>query len=110
MTCHEFDERQCFSYVTDTEPTERDLRLLVAEKVADSHGLGTMLNMEHSQIEKFVSEERKTVLVNMKILTTWKESGTKRPTTWRTLLKALRDIQRNKLAGDITKELEQRSQ
>ena len=83
--------------------------MLVAEKVTDSHGLGTMLDMEYPQIEMFINEERKTVLINMKILTTWIMCETKMPTTWCTLLQALRDIKEKKLARDITQELEQRA-
>ena len=83
--------------------------MLVAAKVPDSRGLGIMLDIEDSQIEMFISDERKTVSVNMKILTTWKNSETKMPTTWRTLLQALRDIEEHRLARDITNKLELRS-
>ena len=98
-----------FSSITDTVPTERDLRLLVAEKITDSQNLGIMLGIECCRIEMFSSEERRIVLVNMKILTTWIKSETKMPTTWCTLLQALRDMEEKKLARDITNELEQRA-
>ena len=84
--------------------------MLVAGKISDSHGLGTMLGMDYSQIEMFISDEKKIMSVNMKILTTWIKSETKLPTTWHTLLQALRDIEEKKLAKDITKELKQRAQ
>ena len=83
--------------------------MLVATKVTDFRGLGTMLGMEYTQIEMLMSEERKTVSINMEILTTWKNSETKMPTTWRTLLQALRDIEEQRLARDITKKLDQKA-
>lgn len=101
--------RNIFANITDSEPTESDLRTLVAEKINDSHGLGGMLNLEFSQIEMFASEKRDTVWINMKILTTWVRSETKLPTTWRTLIEALKDIKENRLARKITEKLEQRA-
>ena len=99
-----------FSYTTDTEPTDQELRMLVATKVADFRDLGTMLGMEYTQIEMLItSEEKKTKSINMEILTTWKKSATKMPTTWRTLLQALRDIKEQRLARDITNKLELRA-
>ena len=98
-----------FSSITDTVPTERDLRMLVAEKITDSQNLGIMLGIKCCQIEMFSSEEKRIVLVNMKILTTWIKSETKMPTTWCTLLQVLRDMEEKKLARDITNELEQRA-
>ena len=83
--------------------------MLVAKKVTDSQNLGIMLDMDCCQIEIFTNDERRTVLVNMKILTTWISSETKMPTTWRTLLQALVDMEEKKLARDITNELEQRA-
>ena len=98
-----------FSSITDTVPTDQDLRKLVAKKITDSQHLGLMLGMDCCQVEIFKNDERKTVLVNMKILTTWINSETKIPTTWRTLLQALVDMEEKKLARDITNELEQRA-
>ena len=98
-----------FSSITDTVPTEDDLLVLVAEKISNSLKLGLKLGMDCCQIEIFTNDERKTVLVNMKILTTWISSETKMPTTWSTLLQALRDMEEKKLARDITNEVEQRT-
>ena len=104
-----FSIAQRFSSITDTVPTERDLRMLVAEKVTDFQSLGMMLDMDCCQIEIFTKDERRTVLLNMKILTTWISSETKAPTTWHTLLQALVEMEEKKLARDITNELEQRA-
>ena len=98
-----------FSSITDTVPTNQDLRILVTEKITDSQNLGIMLGIDSCQIEIFTKDIRDAVLVNMKILTTWIKSETKKPTTWSTLLQALRDMKEKKLARDITNELEQRA-
>ena len=99
-----------FSSITDTVPTHQDLRKLVAVKITDSQNLGLMLDMDCCQIEIFTNDIKKTVLVNMKILTTWISSETKMPTKWSTLLEELREIGEKKLARDVTNELKLRGQ
>ena len=80
--------------------------MLVAPKVDDYHTLGTMLGLDFNRVEMFKEElGRKTVLINMKILTTWIGEETRLPTTWLTLLQALREMDMEKLAHDITEKL-----
>ena len=85
------------------------MRLLVAPKVNDYHALGVMLDLGFNRVEMFKKEQGgDTVLINMKILTTWIEEETLPPTTWLTLIQALHDMNMEKLANDITNKLEQR--
>ena len=80
--------------------------MLVAPKVDDYHTLGIMLGLEFNRVEMLKEElGRKTVLINMKILTTWIGEQTRLPTTWLTLMQALRDVDMEKLADDITEKL-----
>ena len=80
---------------------------LVATEVNDYHKLGIMLGLKFNQVEMFKKEQGgDTVLINMKILTTWMEEETVRPTTWLTLIQALREMDMTKLAQDITDKLE----
>ena len=84
--------------------------MLVAKEISGYHDLGTMLGLKFRQVEMFKKEQGgDTVLINMKILTTWIEEETRRPTTWLTLIRALHDMDMKKLAHDITEKLEQRS-
>ena len=83
--------------------------MLVAPKVDDYHTLGIMLGLDFNRMEMFKEElGRKTILINMKILTTWIGEETQLPTTWLTLIQALRDMDMEKLADNITNELEKR--
>ena len=83
--------------------------MLVAPMIDDYHTLGIMLGLDFNRVEMFKEEHgRKAVLINMKILTTWIQEKTKLPTTWLTLIQALRDMDMNKLAGNITNKLEER--
>ena len=80
---------------------------LVATEVANYHKLGIMLGLKFNRVEMFKKEQGgDTVLINMKILTTWMEEETVRPTTWLTLIQALCDMDMTKLAQDITVKLE----
>ena len=80
---------------------------LVATEVANYHKLGIMLDLKFNRVEMFKKEQGgDTVLINMKILTTWMEEEAVRPTTWLTLIQALRDMDMTKLAQDITNKLE----
>ena len=98
-----------FPNVADSKPKERDLRLLVAPKVNDYHALGVMFDLGFNRIEMFKKEQGgDTVLINMKILTTWIEEETLLPTTWLTLIQALHDMDMEKLARDIANKLGQR--
>ena len=93
--------------ITDAQPKERDLRMFVATKVDDYHGLGCMLNLKLSRVDMFEKERRgNTVLINMNILTAWIEEKTRKPVTWLTLIEALRDMDLLSLADDISKKLE----
>ena len=79
----------------------------MATKVCDYHALGTMLGLKFKRVEMFKKEQGgDTVLINMKILTTWMEEETARPTTWLTLIQALHDMDMAKLAQEITDKLE----
>ena len=83
--------------------------MLVAPKVNNYHALGIMLGLDFNQVEIFKEElGRKAILINMKILTTWIGEETQLPTTWLTLIQALRDMDMEKLADNITSELEKR--
>ena len=80
--------------------------MLVAPKVNDYHTLGIMLGLDFKRVETFKKEHGgKTVLINMEILTTWIGEETRLPTTWLTLIQALRDMDMEKLAHDITEKL-----
>ena len=93
--------------VTGTEPTERELRLLVAPEVSDYYSLGTMLDLKFRRVEMFDQQLRgKAILINMKILTTWVKERTREPVTWKTLISALQDICMTKLADDIFDKLQ----
>ena len=82
----------------------------MATEVSDYHALGTMLGLKFKRVEMFKKEQGgDTVLINMKILTTWMEEEAVRPTTWLTLIQALRDMDMRKLAQDITDSLEAKS-
>ena len=78
--------------------------MLVAPKVNDYHDLGIMLGLDYKQVKMFENERKgNTVLINMKILTTWIGEETKMPTTWHTLIQALCDMDMKKLAHGISK-------
>ena len=80
--------------------------MLVAPEVDDYHTLGIMLGLGFKRVEMFKDElGRKTVLINMKILTTWIEEESHLPTTWLTLIQALRGMKMKKLAHEITEKL-----
>ena len=87
---------------TDDEPTNSDLDKLIATKVADSNGLGIMLNLETTQISMIKDSEKGPIDVNRKILATWKEEETRKPVSWRTLIEAIKEIKLNRLAGQLT--------
>ena len=92
--------------ITDSEPREKDLRMLLAPNVNDYHALGIMLGLDFKRVEMFKAEHGgKTVLINMEILTTWMEEETQLPTTWLTLIQALLDMDMKKLAHNITEKL-----
>ena len=98
-----------FSPITDTEPTEKDLQMFVAENIAGFPALGSMLGIKFSKIKMFQNEPTKTISITMKILTAWIKSETRMPTTWCTLLQALRDMEENSWAREITSILERRA-
>ena len=98
----------CPPKFTDSEPTEKDLEMLVVGEVSECNTLGIMLNVKTVCIERFKKIDRDPVAVNRKILTTWMEEETRKPTTWHTLLPALQDMDINRLVHQITKELKQR--
>ena len=82
----------------------------MATEVGDYHALGTMLGLKFKRVEMFKKEQGgDKFLINMKILTTWMEEETVRPTTWLTLIQALRDMDMTKLAQDITDKLKQKT-
>ena len=83
---------------------------LVATEVANYHKLGIMLSLKFNRLEMFKKEESgDTILINMKILTTWMEEETVGPTTWLTLIQALREMDMTRLAQNITNKLEAKS-
>ena len=90
-----------FPVFTDDEPTNSDLDKLVATKVPDSNGLGIMLNLETTQIDMIKDSEKGSVNVNRKILATWKDEETRKPISWRTLIEALKEMKKIKLAGQL---------
>ena len=80
--------------------------MLVAPEITNYHMLGSMLGVKFKRVEMFKKEQGgDTILINMKILTTWIEEETKLPTTWLTLIKALHDMSMEKLVGDIIEKL-----
>ena len=93
-------EREFFAFdlsfppnITDSQPSDADLWMLVATKVSNYHALGAMLGLKFRRVEMIEKKHRgDPVLINMVILTTWIEEETKRPTTWVTLIRALRDM------------------
>ena len=98
-----------FPDFTDSEPTEKGLEVLVCRKVEDYDALGAQLNLEPVQIEMFKKVDTDPLVINRKILYKWKEEETAMPTTWRTLIEALRRIEKRRLVRQITKELKTRS-
>ena len=93
---------------TDSKPTEKDLRMLVATNVIDYTALGTMLGLKFKRIRMFKNEQGgDTIQINMEILTTWIEEKTKIPTTWRTLIGALSELNMKQLKDDIIEKLKQ---
>ena len=93
---------------TDSVPNTVDLRKLVARKVNKSEALGDMLGLEQVQVKMIKQRYSDPEQVNMEILDTWMEEQTRKPTTWRTLLKALQDMNLNKLVCEITDKLKRR--
>ena len=93
--------------VTDSVPEEQELRMLVATEVSDYYTLGTMLNLKMRHVDMFKEEHKgNVIMINMRILTKWIEAETRKPTTWQTLIAALRDIPLPKLADDILRKLQ----
>ena len=80
--------------------------MLVAEEISDYYSLGSVLEVKFERVEMFKDEYRDPILINMKVLTTWRKEETRKPITWQTLLAALRDIRLTKLADDIVRELQ----
>ena len=85
-----------------------DLRKLVARKVNRSEALGDMLGLEQVQVKMIKQRYCDPEQVNMEVLATWMQEQTRKPTTWRTLLKALQDVNMNKLLCEITEKLKRR--
>ena len=84
--------------------------MLVVPEINDYHALGSMLGLKFKRVEMFKKEQGgDTVLINMKILTTWIEEETLLPTTWLTLIQALHDMNMEKLAHNITNKLQQKA-
>ena len=82
--------------------------MLVATNVTNYHALGAMLGLKFKRVKMFKKEQGgDTILINMEILTTWIEEKTKIPTTWRTLIGALSEMNMKQLAHDIIEKLEQ---
>ena len=82
--------------------------MLVARKVDKCGALGNMLGLEQVHVKQIKQDYRGTEEVNMEILGTWMQEQTVKPTTWRTLLKALQKMNMNRLVCEIAKELKQR--
>ena len=82
--------------------------MLVAEKVDNCEALGTILGLELVRVKQIKRQYSDPKEVNMKILETWMQQQTRKPTTWRTLLKALQEMNMKKLVDEITKKLKQR--
>ena len=98
-----FESVSSSSNITDCQPEEKDLRMLVAPKVDDYHALGIMLGLDFKRVEMIKKEHGgKTILINMEILTTWIGEEARLPTTWLTLIQALREMDMNNLAHHIT--------
>ena len=93
---------------TDGVPTERDLYKLVATKVGNPNALAAMLEVGAVQVTMIKKRESDSVNINMEILNMWKEKETRKPITWDTLIQALRDMEMNKLARELTEKLEER--
>ena len=87
--------------ITDREPTDDELEKFVATKVGSPDSLGTMLKLDGVDIDMIKGEEKRTVIMNKRILGLWMENETRQPITWRTLIKALRDMKMNRLARQL---------
>ena len=85
-----------------------DLQKLVAREVIQSEALGDMLGLEQVQVKMIKQRYSDPEQVNMEILATWLQEQTRKPTTWHTLLKALQEMNMNKLVCDITEKLKRR--
>ena len=88
---------------TDDEPSDSDLLTLVASEVTDPDKLGAMLKLNRAKIKMIKKKESDPADVNREILDTWKEEETRTPTTWRTLIKALEEMNMMKLARKLRK-------
>ena len=63
--------------ITDSQPSDTDLWMLVATKVSNYHALGAMLGLKFRRVEMFKKKHRgDPVLINMAILTTRIEEKT----------------------------------
>ena len=87
---------------TDDEPSNRDLLILVVPEVTDPDKLGTMLDLNKPKIKMIKKKESDLSDMNREILDTWKEEETRTPTTWRTLIQALEEMNMMKLARKLT--------
>ena len=93
--------------VTDSEPSQKDLLMLVAKEISDYQELGIMLGIELHQIEMIEDEKKgKAVWINMKILATWKQKAAE-GTTWRTLIAALCEMDMTSVVRNIIDKLKQ---
>ena len=77
----------------------------MADRVSDYHGLGTMLKLTSVQLSNIEEENRKVVRRCMEVLNTWISEKTRKPTTWWTLITALREMKLIKLARKIDREI-----
>ena len=81
---------------------------MVAASISKCEALGDMLGLGPVSVENIRQMCKDPVEVNMKILGTWMQEQTVKPTTWRSLLKALQEMNMNKLVCEITEKLKRR--
>lgn len=89
----------------DKEPDQIRMRQLVADRIHNYHGLGTVLGLSPEQLKNIEAENSQVVRRCTEVLDSWVHQESRVPVTWQTLITALREINEIKIAKKIAREI-----
>ena len=91
----------------DSVPEQCDLKLWVVDEIVPSEwfALGMILNIPHQKLAAMEENHARVDRRCTEMLNFWISSKTKLPTTWSTLIDALRKAKENRVAETIMKKL-----
>ena len=91
----------------DSIPERCDLKLWVVDEISPTEwlSLGMILNIPHQKLAAIEQNHTRVDRRCIEMLNIWISSKTTLPTTWSTLIDALRKAKENKVAENIMKKL-----